>query len=124
MLIRHGVYGALLAGAFMASPAAAAFEDETLLIRQPSVAEGTVAFAYAGDLWIGSLQGGDARRLTVHPGVESDPFLSPDGRFVAFTGRYDGSPDVYVVPTAGGDPVRLVWIVPDTRWPCIDRMCH
>lgn len=112
-MIRHGRFAALaLCGAaLMAGGAvsAAAFEDETLLVRQPSVAEGTVAFAYAGDLWIGSLGGGDARRLTVHPGVESDPQLSPDGKHVAFTGSYDGNPDVYVVPVAGGDPVRLTF---------------
>ncbi|MBI1898178.1 MAG: PD40 domain-containing protein, partial [Acidobacteria bacterium] len=50
-----------------------------------------------------------ATRLTVGPGVESDPYFSPDGTRVAFTGEYDGNVDVYVIPAAGGVPRRLTW---------------
>jgi tricorn protease len=38
------------------------------------------------------------RQLTSHPGIESGPSFSPDGRWIAFTGRYDGNTDVFVVP--------------------------
>jgi tricorn protease len=31
----------------------------------------------------------------------------PDGKNIAFTGNYDGNGDAYVIPTAGGVPVRL-----------------
>src|SRR5216683_1813580 len=51
----------------------------------------------------------DTRLLTSHPGLESGPRFSPDGSTIAFTGRYDGNVDVYVVPTAGGVPKRLTW---------------
>ena len=44
-----------------------------------------------------------------HPGVESSPYFSPDGKIVAFTGEYDGNIDVYVVPIEGGEPTRLTW---------------
>ncbi len=53
--------------------------------------------------------GSGVRRLTSHPGVESGPRFSPDGALVAFTGRYDGNTDVYVVPAAGGVPKRLTY---------------
>src|SRR5262249_16520190 len=38
-----------------------------------------------------------------------NPAFSPDGVLVAFTGEYDGNPDVYVVPAAGGTPRRLTF---------------
>lgn len=37
-----------------------------------------------GDLWTISVSGGTARRLTMNPGTESDPSVSPDGRRIAF----------------------------------------
>jgi len=48
-------------------------------------------------------------RLTSFPGVESNPSFSPDGNLVAFSAAYDGNTDVYVVPSAGGEPRRLTW---------------
>ena len=75
----------------------------------PTVSRTHVVFAYASDLWIASREGGEARRLTSSPGIESYPRLSPDGRTVAFTGEYAGNQDVYTVPIEGGAPVRLTW---------------
>lgn len=85
---------------------------ETLLLRTPAVSEKAIAFVWAGDLWVTDLEGedkGEARRLTVHPGVESDPCFSPDGEWVAFSGNYDGNQDVYVVSVRGGSPRRLTY---------------
>ncbi len=93
---------------FSSSPSAQA-ADETLLARFPTVSENHVAFVYAGDIWVAPRDGGDARRLTVNPGVESGPRFSPDGKHIAFTGNYDGNTDVYVVPVEGGSPKRLTW---------------
>src|SRR5262245_65812108 len=81
----------------------------TRLVSDPALGTGGLAFAYANDLWMAALDGSGVRRLTVHPGVESGPRLSPDGTLVAFTGRYEGNTDVYVVPAAGGVPQRLTW---------------
>lgn len=81
----------------------------TRLVGYPSVGATQVAFAYANDIWIVSRDGGDARRLTSFPGSESYPFISPDGKTVAFTGEYGGNLDVYVVPIEGGEPRRLTW---------------
>ncbi len=81
----------------------------TRLLRYADISKDRVVFAYAGDLWIASRQGGDARRLTSHIGDEIFPKFSPDGKWIAFTGEYDGNPDVYVVSAEGGEPKRLTF---------------
>ena len=82
---------------------------DTRLLEQPAVSAEHLAFVYAADLWIADRDGSNVRRLTSHPGIETRPHFSPDGRSLAFTGQYDGNLDVYVVPTAGGEPRRLTW---------------
>jgi len=77
--------------------------------RFPTLRDDTVVFAAEGDLWAVSLQGGLARRLTTHPAQESDPVLSPDGKTVAFTARYEGPVEVYTMPIEGGVPVRRTY---------------
>jgi tricorn protease len=83
--------------------------EKPLLLREPTVSRTEVAFSYAGDIWIASRDGGEARRLTTGVGIETDPLFSPDGTQIAFTGEYDGNRDVYVVPAAGGVPRRLTY---------------
>jgi tricorn protease len=92
-----------------------ALAQGTRLLRHPTVSRDSVAFEYAGDLWVVSRSGGTARRLTSTPSLEIDPCFSPDGSQIAFTATTAGNTDVYVVPTAGGDPKRL------TYHPGIDR---
>jgi len=84
-------------------------EEGTRLLRFPDIHGDQVVFSYGGDLWLASTDGGTARRLTAHPGQELFGRFSPDGEWVAFTGQYDGDEQVYVVPTAGGEPTRLTW---------------
>ena len=81
----------------------------TRLLRFADISKDKVAFAYAGDLWISSRDGGAARRLTSHLGDELYPKFSPDGKWIAFTGEYDGNPDVYVISAEGGQPKRLTF---------------
>ncbi|HJQ98381.1 MAG TPA: S41 family peptidase [Candidatus Polarisedimenticolaceae bacterium] len=89
-------------------PALAAAEP-TKLLRFPDVYGDQVAFCYAGDIWKASIKGGSATRLTAHPGVEVFPRFSPDGKWIAFTGQYDGDEQVYVIPSDGGEPKQLTW---------------
>jgi tricorn protease len=89
--------------------AAGAAAQETRLLRQPTVSEFHIAFAYGGDLWLAGRAGGEARRLTSTPAVESDPHLSPDGRLLAFSSNRSGDWAVYVMPVAGGEATRLTW---------------
>jgi tricorn protease len=81
----------------------------TLLLRQPSVSKENIVFMYGDDLWVAAKEGGNARRLTTAIGTESSPRISPDGKWVAFSGQYDGNTDVYLVSINGGEPKRLTW---------------
>src|ERR1700752_4824771 len=81
----------------------------TRLLRHPTVSRDSVAFEYAVDLWVVCRSGGTARRPTSTPSLEIDPYFSPDGSQIAFTATVAGNTDVYVVPTAGGDPKRLTY---------------
>jgi tricorn protease len=89
--------------------AVAQAEEGTRLLRYPDIHGNEVVFSYGGDLWLASSDGGTARRLTAHPGQELFARFSPNGQWIAFTGQYDGDEQVYVVPTAGGEPTRLTW---------------
>ncbi len=77
--------------------------------RFPALAGRTLVFTAEGDLWKTSIDGGVPERLTAHPGEETRPALSPDGRWVAFTGTYEGPAEVYLLPLDGGVPRRLTW---------------
>ena len=82
--------------------------QKPLLLRDPAVSKSEIAFSYAGSIWIANRDGGNVRRLT-SGGHEQKPSFSPDGMQIAFTGNYDGTRSVYVVPTAGGEPRRLTY---------------
>ena len=82
---------------------------QTRMLREPTVSKTSIAFAYAGNIWIVDRAGGNARRLTSSPGEAFSPKLSPDGRTLAFSAQYAGNLDVYVVPVEGGEPRRLTW---------------
>jgi tricorn protease len=87
--------------------ASAQASDVPALLRMPAVSKTQIAFSYGGDLWIVDRNGGDARHLTSDIGIETNPFFSPDGSLIAFTGEYDGNEDVYVMSVTGGIPKRL-----------------
>ncbi len=95
----------LLASLLFASLATA----QTKLLRFPDIHDDQVVFTYAGDLWLAFTSGGLATRLTAHPGVELFAKFSPDGRWIAFTGQYDGDEQVYVIPITGGVPKQLTF---------------
>ncbi|HOW44772.1 MAG TPA: PDZ domain-containing protein [Candidatus Aminicenantes bacterium] len=91
----------LAVGAFAAADAG--------LLRFPNINGDRVVFVYAGDIWSVPAAGGDARRLTSHPGLELFPKISPDGKWIAFSAEYSGSRQVWVMPAAGGEPRQLTW---------------
>src|ERR1041384_8354212 len=93
-----------------------AIAQGTRLLRHPTVSRDSVAFEYAGDLWLVARGGGSARRLTSTPSLEIDPYFSPDGSQIAFTATVAGNTDVYVMSANGGDPKRL------TYPPALDRV--
>lgn len=81
----------------------------TKLLRYPDVYRYDVVFVYAGDLWTVKTKGGLAVRLTAHEGLELFPKYSPDGKWIAFTGQYDGDEQVYIIPSRGGVPKQLTF---------------
>jgi len=95
--------------ALAALAAAQAPPAETKLLRLPDISHNAVVFVYAGNIWSVGLDGGVARKLTSHPGLEYFPKFSPDGQQIAFTAEYDGNMDAYVMPAEGGVPRRLTW---------------
>ena len=85
------------------------FAQGTRLLRHPTVSRDQIAFEYAGDLWLVSRSGGQARRITSTQGLEIEPYFSPDGAQIAFSATVAGNTDVYVVSTSGGNPKRLTY---------------
>jgi tricorn protease len=84
-------------------------DNLTRLLRQPDVHGDRVVFVYAGDLWLASTSGGEARRLTSDEGIELFPKFSPDGKWIAFSGEYSGTRQVFVIGIDGGTPRQLTF---------------
>jgi tricorn protease len=97
----------LLVVVALASRSGAA-EETPLLVQSPTLSRSHIVFVYGGYLWSVAREGGDARQLTTG-GHESGPVFSPDGKWIAFTGEYDGNIDVFVMAAEGGEPRRLTW---------------
>ncbi|MBS0010819.1 MAG: PD40 domain-containing protein [Bacteroidales bacterium] len=97
-------------------------QEEARLLRFPTVSGDQLVFSYAGDLYTTGINGGMARKLTSHNGYEVFPKFSPDGSEIAFTGQYDGNTEVFKIPAAGGEPVRLTHTATLGRDDIGDRM--
>jgi len=95
--------------------------QEGRLMRFPDIHGDKIVFVYGGDLWLASSSGGRAQRITTHPGRELFPKFSPDGKWIAFTGQYDGNFNVYVMPAEGGQPKQLTFYQGGAQ-PLSDRM--
>ncbi len=67
----------------------------------------TVIFSFEGDLWKANVNNGQATRLTAMQGYETSPRVSPDGRWLAFSGRQYGNADVFIMPVNGGEVKQI-----------------
>ena len=77
--------------------------------RFPALHQNTLVFSAEGDLWTVDIQGGVARRLTTHPGEETNPVISPDGKTLGFSATYEGPTELYTMPLEGGLPTRWTY---------------
>ncbi len=102
------ILGSML-GFFPAGSSARAAEDRVSarMMQMPAVSATQIAFCYGGDIWIAPKTGSSAVRLAATKGPASFPHFSPDGKWLAFTGNYEGNEDIYVIPVNGGDPRRV-----------------
>ena len=101
-----------LFSAFLFSTATFAFAQnlpEGRLMRFPDVSGNKIVFSYGGDLWLVSRDGGTADRITSAPGQELFGKFSPDGKWIAFTGQYDGNHNVYIMSSQGSQPKQLTF---------------
>ncbi|HSP87217.1 MAG TPA: PDZ domain-containing protein, partial [Ignavibacteriaceae bacterium] len=98
------------------------FAQDARLLRFPAIHANQIVFSYAGDLYTVSSSGGTARKLTNDDGYEMFARFSPDGKWIAFTGQYDGNTEVYVIPSQGGVPKRLSYTATLDRDDVSDRM--
>jgi Tol biopolymer transport system component len=63
------------------------------------------------DIYIWTIDGKQEIRLTEHPAVDSQPFWSPDGKFIVFMSDREKTEDLWAIPIKGiqpaGAPVRI-----------------
>src|SRR6185503_2577715 len=108
-VLRAALVSLMLVGHSLSAGANGPDINNTRLLAEPAISKDHVAFTYAGDLWVAGLDGKNIKRLTADDGQQANPAFSPDGSLIAFTAQYEGNPDVYIVPVAGGVPTRLTW---------------
>jgi tricorn protease len=77
--------------------------------RFPTIFQDKIVFVAEDDLWMTTIKGGQAIRLTANLGEVSHPRFSPDGKNIAFTGREEGVSEIYVMPAEGGMATRLTF---------------
>ena len=78
--------------------------------RFPTIHQDTIVFVAEDDLWTVARSGGVARRLTSNLGEVNYPALSPDGAWLAFVGREEGMPEVFLMPAEGGSARRMTYL--------------
>ncbi|MBN8691536.1 MAG: PD40 domain-containing protein [Armatimonadetes bacterium] len=67
----------------------------------------TVVFSWQNDLWLCSTNGGEARRITVHPAIDSSPRFTPDGKQIIFSSTRYGNSDLFSIAPDGTGLKRL-----------------
>lgn len=93
----------------LALPLKAETSGRPLWVRNTAISPDgkTVAFTYKGDIYTVSVDGGEARQITTNSRYDTAPVWSPDGKKIAFASDREGTYDIYVVNSNGGQPVRL-----------------
>ena len=82
-------------------------EKEMGYLRYPNVVGKVVTFVSEGNIWVGSIDGGAAARVSASYSAEALPKLSPDGKQIAFLAQSVDGYEVFTVPVAGGITTRV-----------------
>lgn len=82
---------------------------EPLWLREPALSPDgkQLAFTWQGRVYLSAGDGGSAVPLTDGSYLSQRPLWSPDGKLIAFAANLYGNEDVFVVPSRGGEMVRL-----------------
>ena len=67
----------------------------------------SIVFAAHGRIWTVPIEGGTAHQLTTGPGYHSQPDVSPDGRYLAYSVDLDLNLDIYVLDRETGRSERI-----------------
>lgn len=98
---------ALIAGVFIALVAAPGLDAQGIARDPETVVYSSLAPAN-WDVYLFERPGATPRRLTTDPGLDYNPVVSPDGRWVVFTSERTGNPELYTVDLLKPEkPVRL-----------------
>ena len=82
----------------------------------PHLHDELIAFVAEDDVWLGPVAGGRARRVSADQAQASHPRFARDGTMIAWTGRRDGAPEVYLAGVDGGNVRRVSFLGdPQTR---------
>lgn len=97
--------------AFLFLSAGLSAQDNAYFLSNPCLTPDgqTVIFSFEGDLWKTDVSNRQASRLTAMQGYETSPRVSPDGKWIAFSGRQYGNADVYIIPVNGGEIRQLTY---------------
>ncbi|HTH38295.1 MAG TPA: DPP IV N-terminal domain-containing protein, partial [Pyrinomonadaceae bacterium] len=76
------------------------------------------------DIWIMNGDGSGAKQLTADAGVNYDPNVTPDGRYIVFVSERKGQPNIWRMDLNGGNVRQLTSgpsdfnpsITPDSKW--------
>ena len=84
---------------------------ETYFTEHPTLTPDAdyIIYSYDSDLWKVATEGGTAQRLTAMQGNETNPSVSPNGKWIAFTSNQFGNNDVYIMPINGGNITQLTF---------------
>ena len=71
--------------------------------RFPTIYKDKIVFVSEDDLWIVEIGNNNAYRLTANLSTVHSPHFSPDGKWIAYVGTEDGTTEIYVMPSSGGE---------------------
>jgi serine/threonine protein kinase len=87
--------------------------DLTALTTEPCFSPDGKFLSYASDrggdnlqIWVQSIEGGEARQITFHEADDREPDFSPDGKTIAYRSERDGG-GIYLIPASGGAERKL-----------------
>ena len=59
------------------------------------------------DIWLVPVHDGQARQISLFPGGQVKPDISPDGSMILFTSYHGGNMDLWIMSQDGGNPVQI-----------------